>query len=151
MVAAVSDHRPRQVADQKLSKEELGGAPALELEANPDILAELGARAFESRPVLVGFAAETENVERRALRKLQAKGCDLMVGNDVTQAGAGFAVETNRAVLAQADGQVERLPLMPKEKLADIVLDRVLALIEARRPKAEARERGPRVVGPVET
>lgn len=146
MAAAVSDHRPRLVADRKLKKQELGEAPALELELNPDILAELGARlaAAERRPVLVGFAAETEDVERRALEKLEAKGCDLMVGNDVTEAGAGFGVDTNRVVLVSAERSVERLPLMRKQELANLLLDRVLALVETRRRAANGGERGQR-------
>lgn len=132
MVAAVADYRPKTAADAKLKKEALGAAPALALEVNPDILAELGRRSG-ARPVLVGFAAETDDVERRAVEKRRQKGCDLLVANDVTEAGSGFGTDTNRVLFVAADGAVEHLPLLGKDAVADRLLDRVGVLAKARR------------------
>jgi phosphopantothenoylcysteine decarboxylase/phosphopantothenate--cysteine ligase len=130
MAAAVADYRPKSAAPGKLKKAALGGAPALELELNPDILAELGARAWDGRrPVLVGFAAETADVERHAVEKLCAKKCDLMVANDVAEPGSGFGTETNRVILVGADGTIERLPLLTKAEVAERILDRARALV----------------------
>jgi phosphopantothenoylcysteine decarboxylase/phosphopantothenate--cysteine ligase len=104
---------------------ELGDAPSVALTTNPDILAELKGRA----PVVVGFAAETEDVERHAAEKLRQKGCDLIVANDVSEAGSGFGTDTNRVVLLARDGSVERLPLLNKEEVAERILDRARALL----------------------
>ncbi len=132
MTAAVADYRPKTVAKKKLKKEKLGAAPTIDLEPNPDILAELPGRAYKfRRPVLVGFAAETDDVEKRAVEKRRKKGCDLLVANDVTEAGSGFGTDTNRVLLVGAEG-VERLPLLTKDQVADRILDRVVALL----PKA---------------
>ena len=81
--------------------------------------------------MLVGFAAETDDVEKRAVEKRRKKGCDLLVANDVTEAGSGFGTDTNRVLLVGAEG-VERLPLLTKDQVADRILDRVVALL----PKA---------------
>jgi len=125
MTAAVADYRPAAESPQKLKKEALGDAPALTLTKNPDILAELKGRA----PVVVGFAAETEDVERHAAEKLQRKGCDLIVANDVSEEGSGFGTDTNRVVLLARDGSVERLPRLAKDEVADRILDRARALL----------------------
>ena len=125
MTAAVADYRPAEAAPQKLKKEALGEAPSLTLTRNPDILAELKGRA----PVVVGFAAETEDLERHAAEKLRRKGCDLIVANDVSEAGSGFGSDTNRVVLLARDGGVERLPRLSKDEVADRILDRARALL----------------------
>jgi phosphopantothenoylcysteine decarboxylase/phosphopantothenate--cysteine ligase len=125
MTAAVADYRPSVEAPEKLKKAELGDAPTVALTKNPDILAELKGRA----PVVVGFAAETEDVERHAAEKLRQKGCDLIVANDVSEAGSGFGTETNRVVLLARDGSVERLPLLNKDEVAERILDRARALL----------------------
>lgn len=119
--AAVADYRPREQADTKIKKSRETGS--LILEPTVDILAELGAlkRSF----VLVGFAAETEQLEERAVAKARAKGADLIVANDVTRPGAGFDVDTNIAVFAYPDGRVSRLPMMEKSALAHRILDEV--------------------------
>jgi phosphopantothenoylcysteine decarboxylase / phosphopantothenate---cysteine ligase len=122
MTAAVADYRPKHCAEQKIKK---GGELVLEMVRNPDILAELGASRTGSRPVLVGFALETEDVVGSARRKLESKKVDLVVGN---QASEGFAHDTNRVVLAARDETLE-LPLMPKTAVADAVLDAVLRLL----------------------
>jgi phosphopantothenoylcysteine decarboxylase/phosphopantothenate--cysteine ligase len=124
MAAAVADYTPEAgAADRKIAK---GDAPlTLSLVRTPDILAQLGrTRGGGSRPVLVGFAAETGDPRPRARQKLAAKHVDLIVANDVSRADAGFDTDTNAAVLISADGEVEE-PLQPKAVLAGKILDRV--------------------------
>jgi phosphopantothenoylcysteine decarboxylase/phosphopantothenate--cysteine ligase len=129
MAAAVADFRPRDLAAHKLKKRAIGGAPTIELAVNPDILAQLGAdKDGEARPLLIGFAAETENLVAEARAKLEAKRCDLVVANDVSQVDAGFSVETNRVFLVEAGGERE-LPLMSKDEVAHAILDRVVELL----------------------
>jgi len=128
--AAVADYRPAEAAPQKLKKSALGDSPSLALTPNPDILAELGTRGWPGkRPLLVGFAAETENVEENAKKKLRDKRCDLVVANDVSEDGSGFGTDTNRVLLVSAGG-AEALPLATKDEVAERILDRALALIE---------------------
>jgi phosphopantothenoylcysteine decarboxylase/phosphopantothenate--cysteine ligase len=100
MTAAVADQRPLVRAPQKVKKQD--GEEILTLVRTPDILAAVGAR--EVRPLLVGFAAETENLEANAREKLLRKRLDFIVANDVSAAGAGFAAETNRVLLLSAAG-----------------------------------------------
>jgi phosphopantothenoylcysteine decarboxylase/phosphopantothenate--cysteine ligase len=123
MTAAVADYRPVEVAGQKRKKDEWGAAPQLALTTNPDILAELTGRAWSRRPVIVGFAAETDDVERRAVEKRRQKACDLLVANDVSEPGSGFGTDTNRVLLVD-DAGVESLPLLSKDDVADRILDR---------------------------
>lgn len=122
--AAVADYRPRLRADKKIKKADT--SLVLELTKNPDILAELG--RIKAERLLVGFAAETENLLGNAAQKLAEKNLDMIVANDVSQAGAGFNVDTNIVKLLFKNGQVEELSLMGKEALADVILDRVAAL-----------------------
>jgi len=126
MAAAVADYtRSGGAEPQKISKRE--DALTMTLTRTTDILAELGRwRADRVRPWLVGFAAETQDVVERATAKLTRKKIDLVVANDVLRFDAGFAVETNAAVLVDADGATE-LPLQPKSALAGAILDRVEA------------------------
>jgi phosphopantothenoylcysteine decarboxylase/phosphopantothenate--cysteine ligase len=126
MAAAVADFRPKAVAPQKIKKTE--GVPEIVLEPTVDILAALG-RAKPAGQIVVGFAAETERVREHAAAKLAAKRVDLMVANDVSAPDAGFEVDTNRAVLLDAAGGVTETPLLSKEALAGLVLDRVAALL----------------------
>jgi phosphopantothenoylcysteine decarboxylase / phosphopantothenate---cysteine ligase len=130
MAAAVADFRPRRAAATKLAR---GGSLTLELEPTEDILAEVGARADEvtPRPVLVGFAAETGSLDR-APGKLRRKRADLLIANDVAEPGSGFGTDTNRVVILAADGAREDLPLLPKREVADRLLDRVVAALDAR-------------------
>ena len=126
--AAVADFRPAGASDRKLKKSD--GVPTITLEPNPDILAELGARRREQGggpTVLVGFAAETHDVEDNARGKLERKGCDLLVVNDVTEQGAGFGHDTNRVVVLAADGGRVEVPLATKAQVADRLLDEVVA------------------------
>lgn len=123
--AAVADYRPAKPAEQKIKKE--GETLVLELTRNPDILLELGRRKKPGQ-VLVGFAAETENLLANARRKLAEKNVDLLVANDVTRPGAGFGADTNIVKLIYRDGKVVDLPLLEKTVLADRILDAALAL-----------------------
>nr|WP_320048218.1 bifunctional phosphopantothenoylcysteine decarboxylase/phosphopantothenate--cysteine ligase CoaBC [uncultured Desulfuromonas sp.] len=126
--AAVADYRPAQQATQKLKK--TADDMTLILEKNPDILSEVGA-CKEGR-VLVGFAAETQDLLKHAADKLKRKNLDLIVANDVTQAGAGFDVDTNIVKLLYADGHVESLPQLSKDEVAHQLLDRVVELLRKR-------------------
>jgi phosphopantothenoylcysteine decarboxylase/phosphopantothenate--cysteine ligase len=124
MVAAVADYRPAHVADLKIKKRK-GEALSLELAENEDILAALG--RLPGRRVLVGFAAETNDLVRHAREKLERKKAHLIVGNDVTMPGAGFETETNAAVLVDAAGE-RQTGLVSKDALADLILDRACEL-----------------------
>jgi phosphopantothenoylcysteine decarboxylase/phosphopantothenate--cysteine ligase len=129
MVAAVADYRPAAAAEQKIKKEKSN--LAVELVRNPDILLEV-ARLRESsdRPrAVVGFAAETEDLLINARQKLIGKRLDLIVANDVSAADSGFAVDTNRVTLIEATGGIVALPLLSKVEVAELVLDRVVALL----------------------
>jgi phosphopantothenoylcysteine decarboxylase/phosphopantothenate--cysteine ligase len=121
MAAAVADFRPKVAVAEKIKKGD--GIPELHLEPTPDVLAALGAR--KEHQLLVGFAAETEHVREHAAAKLAAKHVDLMVANDVSAPDAGFEVDTNRAILLDARGGVEEIPLLSKLALADVILDRI--------------------------
>jgi phosphopantothenoylcysteine decarboxylase/phosphopantothenate--cysteine ligase len=127
--AAVADYRPTKTADRKLKKEQ--AVPAIALERTPDILAEIGKR--KGKRVLVGFAAETDDLVANARQKLQRKNLDLMVANDVGRAGAGFDADTNAVKILDPVGGVEDVPLLSKREVADRILDRVAALL-ARQP-----------------
>jgi phosphopantothenoylcysteine decarboxylase/phosphopantothenate--cysteine ligase len=127
--AAVADYRPVLRSGEKLKKRD--DRLVLELEKNPDILAELG--RLPKGPLLVGFAAETTDLQTNAAAKLAAKNLDMIVANDVSQEGAGFHVTTNIARLLYRDGRVEPLELMTKQQLADLILDRVRDLLQDKR------------------
>ena len=130
MSAAVADYRPAKPATQKLKRSQLGAKTSLDLVANPDLLAGLGKQRGSKRtPLLVGFAAETNDVIANAKKKLASKNCDLIVANDVAEPGAGFGVDTNRVTLVDAAGSVD-LPAGPKTHVAHGILDRVVTLLE---------------------
>ncbi|MCX5853530.1 MAG: bifunctional phosphopantothenoylcysteine decarboxylase/phosphopantothenate--cysteine ligase CoaBC [Deltaproteobacteria bacterium] len=123
--AAVADYRPATRLASKMKKQ--AGPLTLSLERNPDIIAEIGKK--KGKRILVGFAVETENLIENARAKLIDKNMDLIVANDVTQAGAGFGYDTNIIkILDRNGGQVE-LPMMDKIAAADRILDRVKDII----------------------
>ena len=124
MAAAVADYRLAAVHPRKLKRGE--GSLTLELESTPDILAELGRE--KGRRVLVGFAAETDHVAENAKAKLERKGADILVANDVTQEGAGFDTDTNIVTLYVRGGREQALPQMNKFDVANRVLDQVLEI-----------------------
>jgi phosphopantothenoylcysteine decarboxylase/phosphopantothenate--cysteine ligase len=146
MAAAVADFRPATPAERKLER---SGPLTLQLEPTPDLLAEVsrivrgedstGAptrRPLSPRPVIVGFAAETGNLERAA-DKLRRKGVDLLAANDVAAAGSGFGTDTNRVTLLAADGPAEDLPLLSKRDVAQRILDRVARALDDRDAAAQ--------------
>lgn len=115
--AAVADYRPKQRAAQKMKKSADGSAPPVELTRNPDILAELG--QSERDYLLVGFAAETDNLDENARVKLQSKKCDLLVANDVSAEGCGFEVDTNQVTIFFKDGRRDNWPCLGKDEVAE--------------------------------
>lgn len=138
--AAVADYRPARASAQKIKKE--AGALVLKLEKNPDILSELGRRKGPYQ-VVVGFAAETEDLLANARRKLTAKNVDLLVANDVTAPGAGFGEDTNIVKLVYPDGEAVDLPMMEKTALADLLLDETLKIRERKIKRREKEEPTP--------
>lgn len=123
MAAAVSDFSPRTKSGSKLDK---SSVKSIEVEATPDILREAG--GMRKRPFIVGFAAEAGGGLQRARKKLLGKNADVIVCNDVTEPGAGFAHDTNRIVIMDRDGDTE-LPLLSKEEAAEAVIDRVVLAV----------------------
>ena len=134
MAAAVADWRPAVIAGAKLKKQ--AGLPALALEPTEDILGALG-RLRPANQVLVGFAAETADPESGAREKLAAKSLDLVVGNLVGVEDSGFDAATNRAVLVDRNGRVDRLPLTSKQELAATILDAVVERFLSPQPDAQ--------------
>lgn len=122
--AAVSDFRPKTVFDHKVKKNQ--AELVLALERTPDILKVVGER--KQKQIVVGFAAETHQLETFAMEKLKAKNLDLIVANLIGTRDAGFGSDTNKVSLFYKDGSQERLELMPKAELAHLLLDRVAAL-----------------------
>ena len=123
MAAAVADYRPVKVAGQKIKKGD--GDLVLTLERTPDILADVG--RIKGQRVLIGFAAETQEVVTNARKKLEDKNADLIVANDVSATDSGFDVETNRVTFITRD-DVTELPLLTKRDVADKILDRALLI-----------------------
>ena len=130
MAAAVADYRPAAVAAQKIKKG--SDALTLSLTRTTDVLGALAQRRaeFPNLRLVVGFAAESQALLENARSKLQRKGLNLIVANDITAPQAGFAVDTNRVTLLYADGLVEALPLMSKAEVAQAVVLRGLVLLE---------------------
>ncbi|MEO6570398.1 MAG: bifunctional phosphopantothenoylcysteine decarboxylase/phosphopantothenate--cysteine ligase CoaBC, partial [Ilumatobacteraceae bacterium] len=124
MTAAVADFRPVNASDHKLKKRD--GVPQIVLEPTPDILAGLG-RAKRTDQVLVGFAAETDDLEANAQHKLVSKRLDLIVANDVSAPGAGFRHDTNAVIIFAAGVPPVAVPLSDKRAIAAAVIDRVVA------------------------
>jgi phosphopantothenoylcysteine decarboxylase/phosphopantothenate--cysteine ligase len=126
--AAVADYRPSQSADHKIKKTE--NDISINLVRNPDILSELGRSTSKPGRILVGFAAETENVLDNAKEKMTRKNLDMIVVNDVTRKDAGFDVDTNRVSFIFKDGSNEELPLLTKDEVADHLLDKIKSIRE---------------------
>ena len=119
MAAAVADWRPRTVYTRKLKKNEI--PPELRLERTPDILSTI--RDLKKNRLYAGFAAETENLISEASRKLEEKGLDLIVANDVSRPDSGFEVDTNKVTLLTSEGMAEELPVMSKREVANRILN----------------------------
>lgn len=127
--AAVADYRPKVFYDQKVKKKD----EDLEiiLERNPDILKYIGEN--KENKILVGFAAETNDLKENATKKILKKNLDFIVANDITQAGAGFRVDTNKVTLFFADGSHKELPLMDKFEVANNILNEICVLLKKKR------------------
>ena len=123
--AAVSDYRPKEISRMKLKK--TAPSASLELERTRDILGEIGKK--KGKRILVGFAAETEDLISNARKKLKEKNLDLIVVNDVMKPGVGFASETNQVKFLTSSGEVKDLPLMSKEEVSQFILDEVISLL----------------------
>lgn len=128
--AAVADYRPRDVADQKIKKK-TDDALTIVMDKNPDILKTLGAK--KTHQVLVGFAAETQNLLVNAREKVVKKNLDMIVANDVTATGAGFNADTNIVKFLFAEGDTQELEQMAKTEVADRILDEALRIRESRK------------------
>ena len=124
MAAAVADFRPVDPSATKLARSE--GLDSIQLAPNPDILASIVAR--DPAPFVVGFAAETGDVER-AVDKARQKGVDLLVYNDVSEPGSGFGTDTNRVVLIDREGTTDAWPVLSKSEVASRLLDRVVEVM----------------------
>jgi phosphopantothenoylcysteine decarboxylase/phosphopantothenate--cysteine ligase len=132
MAAAVADYRPCTTAPTKIKRS--GEVLQIELMPNPDILKEVVAN--KQGQVVIGFAAETEDLVENARQKLERKQLDAIVANDVTEAGSGFDVDTNKAILLGRDGATISFPLMSKDELADKIYDYVVEIGNSVRGKA---------------
>ena len=123
MAAAVTDYQPKTTAKEKIKKD----TPELKLELvrTPDILAEV-----KGDFIRVGFAAESNDIVANAKKKLEKKKLDMIVANDITAADSGFGVDTNKVILIDKKGKVEKLPLMSKREVADRILDGVVGLLK---------------------
>ncbi|HBG21949.1 MAG: bifunctional phosphopantothenoylcysteine decarboxylase/phosphopantothenate--cysteine ligase CoaBC [Syntrophaceticus sp.] len=127
--AAVADFRPRQLAAEKIKKHQ--GELVLELERTDDILGYLG--EHKNKQILVGFAAETENLLKNAQDKLVRKNLDMIVANDLTVEGAGFEVDTNVATIILKDGNASTYDKMTKQELACVIVDEIVNLFKSSR------------------
>jgi phosphopantothenoylcysteine decarboxylase/phosphopantothenate--cysteine ligase len=122
--AAVADFTPAVVADTKIKKREGTDELTLTLRRNPDILADVA--KLSPRPFIVAFAAETDSVEANAREKLQRKGADLIVANNVADASIGFDSDQNEVMVIARDGETTRLAKAPKSVIANRLLDLVV-------------------------
>ena len=129
MAAAVSDYRPKAISERKIKKGD--SDTSLALERTDDILRKLGKR--KGNRILVGFAAETEDLIANAQKKLKGKNLDLIVANDVTKPGAGFASDTNQVKILYPSGKVKDHPLMSKAEVSRFILDDVLSLLRRKK------------------
>ncbi len=124
--AAVADYRPKTTFDHKVKKKD--GDSSIELERTKDILFELGQR--KKHQLLIGFAAETDNVEEYARKKLATKNADMIVANNVKTEGAGFGTDTNIVTLFKRDGSVATLPMMSKTAVAEKIIEETTSLLK---------------------
>jgi phosphopantothenoylcysteine decarboxylase/phosphopantothenate--cysteine ligase len=134
--AAVSDYRPKEMSQTKLKKT----TPhySLELERTADILREIGKK--KGNRILVGFAAETDDIITHARKKLSEKNLDLIVVNDVTRPDAGFGVDTNQVKLLFPSGEVKDLPLMSKEEVSQWIIDEVAVFLKEKKKDKKRKQ-----------
>ncbi len=129
MTAAVGDFAPESIQKEKIKKSE-GKPLILNLQPTQDILQEVAAK--KSDQLIIGFAAESENIVQSATEKLQRKKLDLIVANDISAPGIGFQSDNNQVILIDRNAKVESLPLLTKTEIADILLDRILGQLNER-------------------
>lgn len=134
--AAVADFRPREVSEEKLKKSSAG--MTLQLERTQDILMHIGSEANPAQ-VICGFAMETHDLLENARKKLVKKNVDMIVANSLTEKGAGFGASTNRVVLLTQEDE-ENLPLMPKEEVADEILNRLLVKYQEKQERIKEQD-----------
>jgi len=127
-VAAVADYHPKSISEHKIKKEE--DVLSLTLNKNPDILKELGSGKKDQ--FLVGFAAETRDLDQNALKKMKEKNLDMIAGNLVGGSSSGFGSETNEVTLYFSDGAKENLPVLTKDEVAHILFDRILVRMDGK-------------------
>ncbi|MHC1578632.1 MAG: bifunctional phosphopantothenoylcysteine decarboxylase/phosphopantothenate--cysteine ligase CoaBC [Dehalococcoidia bacterium] len=132
MAAAVADYRPKSTAKEKIKKGEAG--LTLKLECTPDILG-----GVKGNFIKVGFAAESSNLVENAREKLQQKSLDFIVANDITASDSGFGADTDRVTIIDREGKIDDLPLLPKREVAEIVLDRLVALFVKRKSQRPSK------------
>ncbi len=130
MAAAVSDFKPLQTSDRKIKKEDAD--QTLQLGRTEDILLELGKAG--GKRLLIGFAAETDNIEQNALRKLKDKHLDMIVVNDLLRSGSGFGVDTNAVTIIDRSGKRTELPTMPKTQVAASVMTAISEFSKKQNP-----------------
>ena len=129
--SAVADFRPADSSEGKLKRADVGPELALSLTENPDVAGGTRERR-KTGSIVVGFALETRSLLENGQKKLETKDFDLLVANDATEEGAGFEVDTNRVTLLTPGKPNEELPLLSKDEVAEIILDRVTSLLESR-------------------
>jgi phosphopantothenoylcysteine decarboxylase/phosphopantothenate--cysteine ligase len=122
----VADYRPKIAYDHKIKKKP--GESVVELERTKDILYELGLK--KKNQLLIGFAAETDNIDQYANEKLIAKNADMIVANNVKAEGAGFGTDTNIVTLIKRDGSAIRLPKMTKQAVAETIIEEIALLFK---------------------
>ncbi len=126
MCAAVCDFTPVHYKTGKIKKERLSSISMLELKRTPDILASIA--QMKNRPLLIGFAAESENVAENARAKLARKGCDMIYANDISEDGSGFAHDTNRLTLFKSSGETVEYPAQSKRRAAEMIMDEIASV-----------------------
>ncbi|WP_314048917.1 bifunctional phosphopantothenoylcysteine decarboxylase/phosphopantothenate--cysteine ligase CoaBC [Peptostreptococcus stomatis] len=124
--AAVADYKPKSYSDKKIKKKD--SDLSIELCRNKDVAQELG--KIKGDKILVGFAAETNDVLENATKKIKKKNLDFIVANDLTMQGAGFSTETNIVKIIEADGRINEYPKLLKSEVGDIILDKVRDILE---------------------
>ncbi len=128
--AAVADYRPADPSEEKLKRADIGSEMTLTLAENPDVARETR-EMRKAGSVSVGFALETKSLVENARAKLEPKGFDMIVANEAEEEGAGFEVDTNRVILLGTNGTTEELPLLSKDEVAEVILDRVSEMVES--------------------
>lgn len=124
--AAVADYKPKEYSDKKIKKKD--GDLVIELDRNKDIAYEIG--KIKKDKILVGFAAETNDLIENAKGKIAKKNMDFIVANNLKESGAGFGTDTNVVSIIEKDGSINKYPMMTKEEVADVILDKIKSLLE---------------------